>query len=167
MLSPKDHQQRRQEAEWNRILLTGNEDFNSVRSARRAYVTVDMDLVSWTVAYGQAIVKAHYKVVEIFGGSRGGFTVKLLRIGAGAGPETFSICHIPRQLPESRCFVWVPRYADVRYLPSNPADIRSELKLTLSVMFGSCSRFETPVEGHDYFTFAGDVPALRQESADA
>lgn len=157
MLSEKELKQRRQETAWNHQLLGNDPGFKALTSMRRAYVSEGMPLVLWTVAYGQPILKARYRVTEIIGGHRHGFTVRLQREGAGVGPEEFNLCHIPRQLPESSCFAWVPRHIDARYIPANPTDIHSSVKLTLSVMFGGRAPIHHLVEGADYLTYPSDL----------
>lgn len=156
MRTQKQREELSQELEWNRSLVTDPE-YPRVTSHRRAIGYIGRRFAVWVYSEAGPKVKSVWRLDEVSATDHSGFCARLTHQGPGPLEDDLLVGSIPVRVPGSRAFMWVPRHADVRFLPSNFADPESKGRLSFSFMLSNKHHVDMKIEGVEYLTYHQDI----------
>lgn len=135
------------ERAWTDQRMASSINWHLYRSTHLHYVSENAPLLVWDYLEDRPRVVSVLTVVAV-GASFSGGVFLSLRDGEG---RTYSVNSTPREVV-SGVFLWIPAFAELRFLPPKHASADSPRQLTLPMCGKTLSRADAPVHGHRYLS---------------
>ncbi len=148
---------------WTNEVMKGDKLFLSLANTRRDHAYVGRHFVAWTMVDGGPVINTLFEIQRV------GISEHGLNVTVGiARPNVDGIEHIritthPTKVPHLDLYLWLPAFAEVRYIPINPED-PSRRRCSLPMLIKHRHRPDhAQHEGYPYFASKGDFLALWPE----